>query len=130
MPDIRRNALMPKGEENGLAPIAGNLVDEGAGRSPRRLYAALVVIDCKRVAIDADSGEELATVRVRRIELLLPGDLPAAEKLLRRSLEHRSGATTLPLDMEDEIRDAFEAMTDADSPDDPDDKKGPKGGKS
>lgn len=124
MPDIRNTAILPKGEENGLSPIAGNLVEEGSNRAPRRFYAAIVVLDCKRVAIDSDSGQEVATVRFRRIELLLPGDLAAAEKLIRRALEHRSGQTTLPLDLEDEIRDAFEAMTD----DEPDDGKGPKGG--
>jgi hypothetical protein len=128
MPNVKTNAILPKGEENGLADIAGILVAEGANRAPKRLRAVLGIIDTKRVGIESDTGEEVATVRFRRVEVLLSGDLPAAEKLLRRSLEARSGQTTLELELEDEIRQAFEAMQEPDSPDDPDD-KGDKGGK-
>jgi hypothetical protein len=87
----------------------------------------LGVIDCRRVAVDADTGDEVATVRFRRVEVLLQDDLPAAEQLMRRALEHRTGATTLPLELEDEIRELFAEMTDEpeeddeDSGDDPED---------
>jgi hypothetical protein len=132
MPNTKPNALLPKGEENGLADIAGVLVAEGAGRAPKRLRAVLGIIDCRRVAVDSDTGEELATVRFRRVEVLLASDLPAAEKLIRRALEARSGQTTLELELEDEIRQAFEAMQDPTSTEDPDEGdqgKGRKGGK-
>ncbi|MCL2582949.1 MAG: hypothetical protein FWE35_10875 [Streptosporangiales bacterium] len=119
MPDVRTNALLPKGEDNGLALIAGELAAEATGMRPARLWAVLGIVDCRRVSVDADTGEEMATVRFRRVELLLPDDLPTAEKLIRRALEHRSGATTLPLEMEDEIRQAFADMTD-DATDDED----------
>jgi hypothetical protein len=120
MPNVKTNATLPKGEENGLADIAGALVAEGTGRSPKRLRAVLGIIDTRRVAVDSDSGDELATVRFRRVEVLLTGDLGAAEKLLRRALEARSGQTTLELDLEDEIRQAFDQMANPDSPVDPD----------
>ena len=63
--------------------------------------------------------------------MLLPEDLGPAEKLIRRALEARSGQTTLPLELEDEIQKAFEEMKDPASPDDPEDgdgkrKRGPK----
>jgi hypothetical protein len=112
MPDVKTNAIMPKGETNGLASIASELVAEGRGDSPPRLRAALVIFDCRRVSIDADSKEETATVRFRRVELLLPGDLPAAEKLIRRALESRSGQEVLELELEDDIRQAFDAVAD------------------
>jgi hypothetical protein len=124
MPDVKNTAVLPKGETNGLHAIAGALADEGAHRQPKRLRAALVIIDPKRVAIDADTGDEIVTVRFRRIEVLLAADLPAAEKLLRRALEARSDETVLPLELEDEIRAAFEAMAEPDSPEDPDEGKG------
>jgi len=124
MPNVKKNALLPGGEENGLAPIAGLLVAEGMGQAPRKFYAVLGIIDCKRVGVDADTGEELATVRFRRVELLLPDDLPQAEKLIRRSLEFRSGQTTLPLELEDDIRQAFDQMANPTSPDDPDEGTG------
>ena len=124
MPDVKRNAVLPKGEENGLASIAQHLVAEGAGRAPKRLRAVIGIIDTRRVGIDGDTHEELATVRFRRVEVLLIADLGQAEKLIRRALEHRSGETTLPLELEDEIREAFDQMAQPDSPDDPDEQRG------
>jgi hypothetical protein len=129
MPNVKTNATLPKGEENGLADIAGSLVAEGTGRSPKRLRAVLGIIDTRRVNVDSDTGDELATVRFRRVEVLLPGDLGAAEKLLRRALEARSGQTTLELDLEDEIRQAFDQMANPDSPEDPDEGQDGKGRK-
>jgi hypothetical protein len=129
MPDVKRNAVLPKGEENGLASIAGALVEEGAHRAPKRLRAAIVIFDARRVAIDSDSGEELVTVRFRRVEVLLASDLGQAEKLIRRALEARSDLTTLPLDLEDEITQAFQEMVNPDSPEDPDEPGKGKGAK-
>lgn len=133
MAGIKKTGLMPSGDENGLLDIAPLLVAEGANRSPKRLRAVLGIVDCKRVGIESDTGDEIATVRFRRIEVLLGDDLGAAEKLIRRSLEARSGQTTLPLELEDDIRQAFKDMTDPASPDDPEDGgdgKRKRGGKS
>jgi hypothetical protein len=129
MPDVKTNAVMPKGETNGLAAIASELVAEGKGDRPRRVRAVIALVDCRRVGIDADTLDEVATVRFRRVEVLLPGDLPEAEKLIRRALEFRSGQTTLPLELEEEIRQAFDQMKDPDQPEDPDEGDGPKGRK-
>jgi hypothetical protein len=132
MPDVKRNALLPKGDENGLAAIAANLVAECNGDQPRKLRAVLAIIDPRRVTLDGDTLDAIVTVRFRRIEVLLAEDLPAAEKLIRRALEHRSGETTLPLELEDEIRQAFDSMANPDSPEDPDEGQGkgkPRGGK-
>lgn len=131
MSEVKRQSLLPKGEDNGLEALAAVLADEGAHRTPKRLRAALVIFDAKRVTIDSDTGEEQVTVRFRRVEALLADDLPTAEKLLRRALEKRSDMDVLPLELEDEIEQAFRDMTAPDSPDDPDDGKGKgaKGGK-
>jgi hypothetical protein len=127
MPNVKTNALLPKGEENGLQPIAGVLVAEGTNRQPKRLRAVIAIVDTKRVGIDSDTGEEQATVRFRRVEVLLSADLSAAEKLLRRALEARSDQTVLELELEDEIRQAFDQMANPDSPEDPDEGKDGKG---
>jgi hypothetical protein len=120
MPAVKTQAVIVKGETNGLDQIASELVAEGEGTAPRRFRAVLAIIDTKRVSVDSDTLDKLATVRFRRIEVLLPGDLGAAEKLIRRALEARSGQTTLELDLEDEIRQAFDAMKEPDSTVDPD----------
>lgn len=120
MPDVKRQALLPKGEANGLAVIADRLADEGTGRVPAKMRAALVIFDAQRVTIESDTHDELTTVRVRRVEVVLPGDLPEAEKLIRRALESRTGEPVLPLDLEDELEATFREMAAPDSPDDPD----------
>jgi len=119
MSDVRNQALLPKGESNGLAAIADELV-----KDPRRLRAALIIYDAKRGTEDYDLDDTVVTVRIRRVENLLPTDLSAAETMIRRALEFRSGQTTLELDLEDEIRKTFESMKDPDSTDDPDEGKG------
>ena len=132
MAAIKKQSLLPPGDENGLTDYAPQLVAEGARRVPARLRAALVIFDAKRVGIESDTGDEVVTVRFRRVEVLLPEDLGQAEKLIRRALEARSGQTTLPLELEDDIQKAFEEMKDPASPDDPEeggDGKRKRGGK-
>jgi len=121
MPDVKSLAMLPKGEANGLSAIADDLIKE-----PNRLRAALVVFDCKRGTEDYDVHDTVITVRVRRVELVLAQDLDAVEQMIRRALEFRSGQQVLDLELEDEIRKAFDDMAQPDSPVDPDE---PEGGK-
>ena len=125
MPDIKSNALLPKGEANGFVAIADEL-----RKDPLRLRAALVIFNAKRGTDDYDVQDTVVTVRVLRVARLLPQDLAQAETMLRRSVEYDSGQTTLPLELEDDIRQAFDSMLEPDSPEDPDEGKGRKGGKS
>jgi hypothetical protein len=112
MPSIKPNhAVLPKGG-GGLAAIAAQLVAEGNNRAPKRMRAVLAIVDCANVNVNSDTGEEVATVRFRRIEVLLPSDLPVAEQLIRRAMEVNSGMPQVDLELEDEIRQAFEQMTD------------------
>lgn len=116
MPEIKTNALLPKGDVNGLNAIAAQLVAEAQRKAPRRLRAALILFDGRRASVDTDTGEWTVTLRVRRAELILSDDMPAAEKLIRRSSEDRLGATVLPLDLEKEIETAFKELN-LDQPD-------------
>lgn len=93
---------LPKGDANGLGPIVRDLIDH-----PHRFHVLLAIVDCKKVAMDHDSGEVIPTARIRRVEVVLPEDLKSAEKLLRRALEKRAGLTVLPMDLEDEVSIAF-----------------------
>ena len=105
MPEVRTNALLPKGEGNGLNEIATDLC-----KDQKRLRVVIGFVDCRRVTIDSDTADQVATVRFRRVEVLLPGDLGEAERLLRRALESRSGQEQLPLELEDEITKAFAGL--------------------
>jgi hypothetical protein len=105
MSDVKTNAMLPRGEPNGLADIATDLI-----KDPKRFRAVIGIVDCRRVTTDSDTGDQAATVRFRRVEPLLASDLPAAEQLIRRALESRSGLEQLPLDLEDEIHQAFAGL--------------------
>lgn len=112
MPDVKNLAILPKGDHNGLSAVADQLV-----KDPLRLRAALVVFDLKRGTEDYDARDTVATVRIRRVELVLPGDMDAVQKMIRRALEFRSGLDVLPIDAEDELEEVFRQM--ALDPDDP-----------
>lgn len=108
------SATLPKDEANGLVAIHRQLVND-----PHRVHAAIVLLDCKRVTIDNDTAETVPTARIRRIEVVAGEDLDLLERLFRRALEKRSGQTTLPLELEDELSDIFAHLTDVDGPPEP-----------
>ena len=113
MADAHIGGTLPVGDANGLAAIAAELIED-----PGRLHVMIAVIDCAKVTTKTDTGDRLATVRVRRIERVLPDDHGAAEVLMRRSLEQRTGHTVLPLELEDDLRAAFAEIEAQDADDD------------
>ena len=142
MPDVKGTALMPKGEPNGLAAIADELL-----KDPLRKRAALIIFDLKRGNEDYDQHDVIATVRIRRIEPLLSADLDTAELMIRRAAEARiTGGEQLTLEFEQAIEEAFKGLDpskpdpgEADpgepgdpgppEPGDPGPESGPRGGK-
>jgi hypothetical protein len=102
MPDAALGGNLPKGDANGLSAMAGDLI-----REPERKRVIIAIVDNPTTKINNVSGDRLATVRICRVEAVLPDDLGAAEQLMRRALEKRTGQTVLPLDLEDELSAAF-----------------------
>jgi len=95
-------STLPKGDANGLGPIAERLL-----RDPHGLHAIIAIVDCPKTEIDHDLNEQIPVLRVRRVEGILRGDLDVAQRLMRRSLESRTGRSVLPLELEDDIQLAF-----------------------
>src|SRR5215472_18600015 len=118
--EVKTNAIMPKGDTNGLSAIAADLVREAKGEAPPRLRAVICLVDARRATVDKDTGDWSVTVRVRRAEVLLQGDQPEAEKLIRRALEARTGQAVLSLELERDLEAAF-ADFDPDAPAEPGD---------
>jgi hypothetical protein len=102
MAQAKMGAALPRGDADGLSCIAHDLVHD-----PTRLRVVLCIVDTKKVTTDFDSGDVIPVARIRRVEVVRPEDLAAAEQLMRRALEGRSGGTVLPLELEDEMREAF-----------------------
>lgn len=107
MSSVKLAGALPKGTANGLEAVVLPLVQH-----PDRFQVVLAIIDCKTITTDADTGEVVPTARIRRIEVVLPGDRRVARGLMERALEERTGRTALPLDLEDELRAAFEDFID------------------
>lgn len=94
---------LPEGDRNGLAAIAGELVE-----NPEKVHVAIVLLDTKSVTTDVDSGDVIPTARLRRIEVIKdPKDGHAMRRLLQREWERRTGKTVLPFELEEEMRLAF-----------------------
>ena len=111
MADFAIGGNLPRGDANGAAAIASQLI-----ASPERLRVLLVVVDCPTTKTDnLGGGGQTAVARIRRIEAVLPRDLATAEAMIRRTLELRSGQTVLPLDLENDLKAAFDGL-DLDDP--------------
>lgn len=103
------SALPKSAEVNGLDTIAPTLVS-----TPEQLHVAVVVLDCAKVTTDTDTGDATGTARVRRIEVIdRPEDKARLRDLATRAFEARTGKSVLPLELEDELREAFGGHDDA-----------------
>lgn len=105
MSEIKLASALPKGDANGLGPLVLDMVER-----PDRLKVVLAIVDCKQIVTNADTGETVPTARIRRIEAVLPGDHKTARRLMERALEKRTGRVTLPLSLEDDLREAFTGL--------------------
>lgn len=102
---------LPKGAGNGLDAIAQQLISE-----PNQIRVAVVLFDCSKVVHDTDTGDQVPTARVRRIEPITDEtDGQRLRQVLRRAWERRTGQDVLPLDLEDQINEAFGIETGEDA---------------
>ena len=83
-------------EVNGLDGIVDDLNAE-----PKTLRAAFVLFDVEKITVNADTGTQVPTVRVRRFEPLGKSDeiSAAIREAYTQAVEQRTGRTALPLDM-------------------------------
>lgn len=119
MTEISLSGALPKGDANGLAPIVKSLI-----RDPEHLHALLVIADCNKLVTHVDTGETIPVLRIRRVEVIQDQDLKEAERLVRRSWEKRNGDTVLPLEMEDDLKQIFDSVTEPE-PEIPEEPAGP-----
>lgn len=101
------SGTLPGGDNNGLNGLARALTAD-----PHKTAIIVAVVDCKSITIDTDTGDKVATVRIRRVEPIDPQDTDAAQRLLVRGLERRTGAVMLPMDLEDELDKLFANLVD------------------
>lgn len=105
MSDVSLSSRLPQGDANGIGPIIKDLISE-----PETVHALIVLVDCKKITTDVDSGETVPIMRIRRIEAIRKADIAEAQRLIRRAWEERSGDTVLPMEMEDDIEALFKQV--------------------
>lgn len=90
---------LPDGDTNGLGRILSKLINQ-----PDEVHVGVVLFDCSKTTTNNDTGDITPTVRIRAIEVALPGaDTAEAQRLLRRAHSERTGDMQLPLDLEQAI---------------------------
>lgn len=104
--------LLPGNNEvNGLADIATSVTE-----NTETMITAVVVLSVAKVTTDVDTGEVTPTLRIKRIEPVSDGeDKTRLGTIASRAYERRTGKTVLPLELEDELREAFSSGDDADT---------------
>ena len=103
---MKLKAALPKGDADGLTPLEGRL----DAAQPTAVPVQVVVIAILDVISRTESlvtHERELTLRLRRVEALVPDDAEHASRMLQRAFERRTGQTTLSLDLEDDLRSAF-----------------------
>ena len=123
MADVAFTSGAPEGDANGLAPYLPDLL---AGAEAGRLWPVVAVIDCAATTTDHRKHARKPKIGIRRIEIVLPDDRATMARILARALEHRTGRTVLPIDLEDQIKQAFGFVNPDDypRPGDGDDERG------
>jgi hypothetical protein len=101
---MKIKSALPKGDSNGISPLEPRIIKKS---NP---VVALVVLDEAGRYQDHETLEWEVTLRIRRIEALLAEDVEAATRLLQRAYESRTGESTLPLELENDIRDALKGV--------------------
>lgn len=96
---ISLNGRLPDGDHNGLAALAGALVE-----APEQCHVAIVVLDYNKITTTVESGDVVPTARIRAIEpVTQSADAGELHRLARRAYERRTGNVELPLDLEREL---------------------------
>lgn len=101
---MKLKAALPKGDADGLTPLEGRLDAEDATQQ----VVVIAILDVIFRGENLVTRERELTTKLRRIEALLPGDADHARRMLQRAFEQRTGTVTLPIDLEDDLRSAFD----------------------
>lgn len=101
---MKINGALPKGDADGISHVQPRVIQS------RKMVAAVVMLDPASIDEDVETGDKSVRMRVRRIEALLPEDVDAATRLLRRAFEQRTGQTTLPIEVEEDLDEALRGV--------------------
>jgi hypothetical protein len=99
------SGTLPGGEANGLSALAAQLL-----RNPQGTHIVVGIIDTKTITTDVDTGDQVPTVRFRRVEPVPGPDADHVVRIMQRATERRTGAAMLPIEMEDELQELLKSL--------------------
>jgi len=104
MTDLTVSGKLPDGDRAaGLLAQLDELLDD-----PGTVRVGIVFYDVATIKITPATGARVPTVQLRAFEPITPSDdVEEMRRLLRRSVERRTGQTELPLPLERELEKLF-----------------------
>jgi len=104
---VKLSNALPTGDRNGLLAAYDQLVDNERAHEP---LVVVAIVDRRRLEHDDDAGDDVATVRIRRVEVLTDKKTREnATRIMLEQYETRSGVSTLPLDLKNDLAAAVDA---------------------
>lgn len=106
---MKLNGTLPKGDADGLSAVEAPAIKAVAKGSPKPIVA-IVILEPAKLDEDLHTRQKELRLSIRRVEALLAEDVEAATRLLQRSFESRTGQATLPIELENDIKDALKGV--------------------
>jgi hypothetical protein len=97
-------STLPDG--HGLEAVRRQLLEE-----PRHQHVAIALLNCSKEVVDHEKGSREPVASIRTIEVVHPDDRALTHKILTRGRDKRLGSTVLPLDLEDDVAEAFQGRS-------------------
>jgi DNA segregation ATPase FtsK/SpoIIIE-like protein len=86
---------------------------------PTKQFLVIAVVAGDKITTDVDSGEQEATLRINRIEAVLPNHADGVSDALAASFEKRTGKVPLPMDVDPITGEILVKQAEEDQPDRP-----------
>lgn len=84
------SSLPNNSDENGLDSLNAPFT-----MHPDQQHIVVAVLDCKTITTDVDTGFQIATARILRVEPLKGREAEQAEQLLQHAMERRTGVKAI-----------------------------------
>lgn len=97
-------STLPDG--HGLKAVRRQLLEQ-----PHHHHVTIALVNCSKEVVDHEKGSREPVASIRTIEVVHPDDRALTHKILTRGRDKRLGSTVLPLDLEDDVADAFQGRS-------------------
>jgi hypothetical protein len=101
---MKVNGKLPQGDADGLSSLEAIVLKK------RQPVVVMMILEPTHVDQDLTSGQQTVRMGIRRVEPVLQDDIEAATRLIQRSFESRTGDSTLPIELENDVKEALKGV--------------------